>query len=204
MRTKTIKLYKFNELSDDAKKKAIEHYRELVIRSEDIPWQHEILQSFKAVYETAGVRLKDYSLGLCSHSYAKIDWDHSDPVYHLSGARALGWIENNVIDKLRITRAEYRRNRKDFIRWRYRVGAVKSCPFTGVCYDDHFLETLQREAKNGRTLGDIFRIELPETYVRLLQAEYDYQVSDEGITDEIEANDREFLESGKLYTGIGC
>lgn len=196
MRTETLQLFKFSELSDDAKQIAIEQWRNDTA-ADPIAWQDELLYSFKAVFKTASVTLKDYELSLCSYSSVKIEMDQE--VYDLTGARALAWLENNFLSKLRVTRAEYLKNRKDYFRYGYRVGKIKDCPLTGYCADESFIDALIESIKTGDCLGDAFKLRMPETYVKLLQAEYDDQNSDEYISETLEVNEYEFLETGKMY-----
>jgi hypothetical protein len=193
MRTKTITLYKFSELSEDAQRRAIERYRD---RNYEIHWQEELIDSFSAVYAAMNVKLKDYSLGLHSYSYVKIDLE--DSIANLSGARALGWIENNLLAGLRMTRHEYMKNRKNNFQYGYRIGKIKECPFTGTCFDMDFLDCITKELKSGDTLGEVLKRRLPEKYVELLQAEYDDQNSDEYISDTLIANEYEFTAAGDL------
>lgn len=194
MREETRTIYKFSELSETAKQYAIEKYRDHSVDYE-IHWQHELFESMKAVFDTAGIKIKDYQLGAYSYSYVKIDMDES--IYNLTGARALGWIENNLLSKLRVTRAQYLKNRKDYFRYGYRIDKIKDCPLTGYCADHDFIDVLIESVKTGDCLGESFKLRLPETYVKLLEQEYEYQRSDEYITETIEANEYEFLESGE-------
>src|SRR5689334_12014118 len=110
MRTHALKLFTFNELSDDAKEHARNKYRE---KNYEIDWQHEIFCSFKKTFIKSGLHITDYSLGLNSYSYVKFDMDEN--IRKLTGSRALAWLENNLFSKLRITRAEYMKNRKDYL-----------------------------------------------------------------------------------------
>lgn len=194
MRQETRKIYLFDELPDDAKERAIENYR---AHNDEIFWQSEIFDSLKTLLDTAGIKLLDYSLGL-DHSYIKIDLDPD--VANLTGARALAWLENNLLYKLRITRAEYLKHRRDFLRYGsdYRIGKIKPCSLTGYCADDDFLDALLKDARAGNPLGDCFKW-LANTYQRILQDEYDHQNSDEYISDHFVANNYEFLEDGSMY-----
>lgn len=194
MKTHTITTYSFEELSDEAKQHAVKKWRE---HNYEIHWQDEIFDSLKAVYKAANITIRDYSLGLCSYSYIKIDLD--EYIGDLTGARAFAWIENNLLHKLRISNTL--ENRKKHIKYGqyYRIGMVKPCPFTGVCYDENFLSCITESIKSGDSLKDIFTRRLIEEYVRILQAEYDDQNSDEYIIDTITANQYEFTENGEMY-----
>ena len=56
----TVKLYRFDELSDDAKERAREWYRESPI---EYGWNGESIDSIKAFCDHFGVTLTDWSIG---------------------------------------------------------------------------------------------------------------------------------------------
>jgi len=98
MKTKTISIYEFSELSQEAKEHAIEQYRE---GNTEIFWASEILESLKGLFENcSGVKLKDYSLGEYN-SWIRVDFTNEE-VENLSGKRAMAWIENNLLCNIRI------------------------------------------------------------------------------------------------------
>ena len=196
MRSIEVKLFHFNELSDKAKEKARIWWRHI---DDEIQSQGEMFESLHALFNAAGVKLKDYQLGLGSYSFIKAEFNNEE-IGHLSHGRAIGWLENNLLSKIRITRKEYLANRKAYLSYGslYRIGKVKPCPFTSMCWDDTFLDALLHNIKQGSTLQRAFN-ELASTYVNCLQDEYDYQSSNEYIDDLLTANEYEFTENGKHY-----
>lgn len=80
MRTETIQLFKFNELSDSAKEKACEQYRSQGI---EYHWHHESLQSIQAFCEHFGVNLKRWSV--CT--YRGIDYSTDAENMHFRGMK---------------------------------------------------------------------------------------------------------------------
>jgi len=69
MRTATVELYQFNELSDEAKERAREWWRDGL----DYPWWSDAEASIRAFCDHFGVRVKDYSIGAYSPSYLDTD-----------------------------------------------------------------------------------------------------------------------------------
>ena len=69
MRTATVELYQFNELSDEAKERAREWWRENL----DYPWWSDAEASIRAFCDHFGVRVKDYSIGAYSPSHLDTD-----------------------------------------------------------------------------------------------------------------------------------
>ncbi len=198
MRTKTIKLYTFDELSDEAKEKAIDQYREN--QREDIPcFSDEMLDSLKGLFEhCSGVELKDYSLGEYN-SWIKVSF--SEDVDEMSGKRAFAWLENNLLTYIRIpeTSLKVKNSRKECLKYGkgYRAGEIKSCPFTGVCYDEDFLQGLISDIKDGSDLKTAFE-GLATTYQKMFSDELEYMQSEEYIKETFDTNGYEFLENGEM------
>lgn len=191
-----IKIFKFEELKEEIRARVIERERDRRISSGDpIPWQSEIFESLKALIDnTNGARLKDYSLGLGrGGDLLRIDLgDAAD----LTGARAYGWLENNLFSNLRMTRAQYLARRRDNFRYGYRVGAIPDCPLTGYCADHDYLEDLKKSVLSGRTLRESFE-DLAHTYVRLIESEYNAQLEEEYIKEDLIANEYEYTADGR-------
>lgn len=206
MRTQTIKIYKFNELSKKAKEYAIEQYRN---KNSEIFWADETIESLKSLFNACnGVKLKDYSLGEYNSSL-EVEFSY-DEVGELSGKRAFAWIENNLLCNIRIKKgidnlknrvwlSDCVKNPKHkqgaFIRFE---GTIKDCPFTGYCADDVFLDSLLKDIKQGCDLKTAFE-GLATTYQKIIQNEIEYQNSDEYIIEHMECNDYEFTKDGERY-----
>lgn len=197
MRTETIKIYKFNELPEESKQKAIEKYRIESGRLGDYPWVREIVDSFRAVFGFSGIHIKNYSIG-DYNSYVEFDMD--DGVRQLSGNRARTWLENNLFSRVRISRNDYMRNRKNYFCYgsAYRIGKIKPCPFTGYCADEDFIEDLKESIDSGETLERAYKL-LAHKATKLIEAEIESQLTDEYISETLSINDYEFTENGEMY-----
>lgn len=75
MRIQTVELYKFDELSDDAKETAREWYINAGI---EYFWWDDAFASVKAFCDHFGVSIKDYSVGAYSPSYIKTDAENAN------------------------------------------------------------------------------------------------------------------------------
>lgn len=203
MRTKIITIYKFSELSDDAKQTAIKYYRD---NKDEIFWQDEILESLKTLFKFCdGVKLVDWSLGL-NNSYISVSFSN-DETEELSGKRAWAWVENNLFYKLRYKAGiKFQKERvwmSDNVKhctnpegaFIHHIGELKECEFTGVCYDEDFLDSLRKDIKDGCDLKTAFK-GLAATYQMILNNENDDQNSDEYISEHLEANEYEYNEDG--------
>lgn len=195
MKTKTINIYSFSELSQEAREHAIEQYRE---GNTEILWASEIFESLKGLFENCnGVKLKDYSLGECN-SWLSVSFTN-DEVENLSGKRAMAWIENNLLCNIRIPENSFAMNgtRLKLAQYGqyYRAGMIKPCPFTGYCADDDFLDSLLKDIKEGSDLKTAFE-GLASEYQKIINNEIEYQNSEEYIAEHFETNEYEFDEEG--------
>jgi hypothetical protein len=191
----TINVYKFSELSDNAKEKVIQEYAN---NNYEIFWQEETIESLKGLFEACdGIKLTDWSIGAYSRSYISFSFN-SDEVEDFTGKRAMAWLENNLLSNIRITRNDYLKNRKNYFGFgkHYRIGEIKPCPFTGYCTDEDFLYSLIYSIKNGYSLKDSFNM-LSDKCSDLLESEYEYQTSEEFLAEHFERNDHRFIEDGK-------
>ena len=75
MKTIQVNLYKFDELSDEAKQTAREWYTKDGI---DYPFLQDAGESLKAFCSAFNVKIKDYSIGAFSHSWVKTDVNNSN------------------------------------------------------------------------------------------------------------------------------
>lgn len=74
MRLATYEVFKFNELSAEAKEKAREWYRE----GFEYFWWDEALSSIKAFAKEFGAKVTDWSISPYGYSFVKTDADHSN------------------------------------------------------------------------------------------------------------------------------
>lgn len=196
MRILQTKVYKFDELSEEAKEKAREWIRET--NNQDSYPLDEMMGSLKALFEAAHLAIRDYSIGGYNRdNYVKFDM--VETTKELTGKRAIAWLENNLISGLRITPSQFKAKQKAYMSYgdAYRIGKVKPCPLTGVCYDEDLLEALQKAVKDGETLNDAVK-SLADVVGNMAKKEYEYQNEDEQIDETIRSNDYEFTVDGKV------
>lgn len=196
MRTETtiIKIYTFDELSDEAKEKVIAEARDFDMEIS----RDELVDCMKSAMSEMGIAIKDCSIGIDGSGYFKLDADNDD----LEGARAYAYIMNNFfegVDKKKLVYKEWEKRRVSRLD---RKDWIDNCPFSGWCYDFAVKEAWKswcndlREGK-GPSVRD-FLDELEWAYLKELSDEYDG--FDEAEARELaEANGYEFLEDGTIY-----
>jgi hypothetical protein len=193
--------------------RALEKYRENLTLDYV---SEEMMNSLKGLCAAAGIRIRDYSLGAYNRgNNLRVEIPGEDGAADLTGARALAWIENRILGPLRapwglrspaastkkyvngshstVYNLEDGRPRR---RWTA-PGVVPSCPFTGVCYDEDFLDDVVKSVRDGRTLKEAFE-DLADVFARMLEDEYEYQGKEEQFLEAAEVNEWEFDEEGDM------
>lgn len=189
MRTETINIYKFSELNEKAKARAIREHREFM-QQEDF-WGNERLESYREAEKL----------------YEQLHNIEGT----ISGGRLVAWIQNNLSHNW--TKKNYISKHTDgSIKnsdWQYKYDCTKkkmshlfstnnieNCPLTGVCYDYDFLQPIIDFIRKPSAKIDNTDLQLPD-YETI--AERDMEFDDDYIIENIEANDYEFNEDGTIY-----
>lgn len=173
--TVTTKVYPFDELSDEAKEKAIEELA-------DINVEHDWWDSTFEDAATIGLVIEEFDLDRTRHATGKWQEDAEDV------ARLI--IENHgeqceTCKDATVFLADYAKLEAEY----NKALIMLPCPE----YEE-FTESEQHEE-----LCDKFFKTILEDYSIMLQKEYEYLTGEEAIIDSIEANEYEFTEDGKLY-----
>jgi hypothetical protein len=170
---KEYNVYTFDELSDDAKEKAIE-------KLYDINTDYEWWDTFEM--DDCGIKLKEFDIG--RGAYVKLGFDESE----LETARAI--VENHgescathKISHAYIEEYESLEREKEAI---------------DQSDDDVAYEKETAIEDKMEVLKDEYMNDLQNEYLALLRKEYEYLTSEEAIIETIKANEYEFLEDGTL------
>ena len=93
MRTIITNLYTFNELSDEAKEKAIENYR---YSDFEFAWQREMIDTINAIAENMNCKAEWHSYDGITYNVSFYSHETED-IENLSGKRAWAYIWNNYL-----------------------------------------------------------------------------------------------------------
>ena len=198
MRTESISIYKFNELSDDKKQLVFENWRN---NRYEYDWQSEWIDSLNGFAESTGITINNYELSPYCYSYVSWtfnhDWDLD--IEALSGLRLRTWLINNWVSQWEkgkyLDHIEGKKFRPIYSKCQTEI----SCPLTGVGSDHDLIDpVLSFIAKpDDRDLNEIIQ-SCMDSFVKGYCADMEAQDSDEYITDTIEANEYEFYADGSL------
>jgi hypothetical protein len=171
MRTETItrNLYKFDELSDDAKDKAIEKLWDINVDYDWWQWTYDDA-------EEIGLKLTGFDLD--RGSYCKGEF-----------IDAAEYTAKRIIKNHGDTCETYK-DAQNYLK-ELEIAIAKNLEENADCdYPEDYLDTEE--------IDDEFLRNLLEDYRIMLQKEWDYLTSREAIIETIESNDYEFDEDGNL------
>jgi hypothetical protein len=176
MKHVTIKVCTFDELSDDAKERARDWYRQ----GGCFHWRDEWWQSAREFSAIAPVDIFRVDIA-CAH--VDVSWHADENVRGLSGVRAWKWLQNNGWFELA------RRN------------AQGDCTLTGFCGDCPLFDPLVKYAETPGQVPGLEQVfyECAQSWVSEAQRDYDWCNSDEAIDDNIICNAYEFTEQGEFW-----
>lgn len=207
MRTATVDVYSYPELTEEAKDRAFNHWLETA----DYPWQEEARQTIAALGGVFGVVCYDWEYGVCRPYNFRLKFDNIDgDAMGLSGNRARSWLSNNIWDN---TFAEKyaKKDRQGRTIW-HTLGEVwDCCPLTGIWLDNEALRPL-RDFVTGKgdydtrrlylhdrtTVEDVIRACFDALFAELTR-DCEYCSSREYFEEEANANDYEFTASGDRW-----
>jgi hypothetical protein len=200
MQAITIELFNFNELSDDAKNKAIEKFKNDTYYL-DYDWWYSTCDDIKTMLEFIGFTDANIQFsGFCSqgdgasftgnYEYAKggvkklIEYAPNETVF-IGAAKQLQELQRKYFYKIygkveRISNYYVHENTIAF------------------SLDYHSVNTLQSVSEIEKEITEIVRTISQEIYSKL-ENEYEYLMSDEAIVDYILGNEYKFTIDGEIY-----
>jgi hypothetical protein len=172
MREHIIKVYQYSELSEEAKEKALEWYRS-TDPSEFA--RQECWDSAQKFAKCFGINLQEMN---CLQHYVDADYPE------------LGEVGDFDVE----TVGEYLK--------RHAPNLDGNCPFTGVCYDETYLDKIRENLENTSQDNDELKSVLESCLfdgLKAMNQEIEYRESREIMEEEIIANEYEFTENGKRF-----
>ena len=183
MRIKEIKCYQFNELSDEAKEKAIENF------TYDMEYfgSDEALESIKQGLSHFDASLHDYSIDWLNANGSHFKISMNEDIELLSFVRLWKYINQNYHNYY----CKYDKKIKPLL--------SGNCPFTGVFLDEEFLDEI-REFMNKpdhRTFKDLL-YNAVQNVLQEAERDFEHQQSEEYLLEHFNANEYEFDEYGNM------
>lgn len=221
MKTKTLNVYSFDELNDEAKQNAIEHFRNNEDHSFIADEATDTLNKFCDIFN-----IKWYSFDYCEMYRSEWKFNIEENVLELSGQRLATYLWNNFRRELfkgkyynswTSTKKIFHKKVESTLKskatgwsdksqygeyWNVYHGLKleHSCVLTGVCYDEDILAPIYQfiDKPNSRIDFETLLQDCLHSLAHSVSSEIEYQSKDECIIDMIEANEYEFDEDGEL------
>jgi hypothetical protein len=174
MKTLEIKLYSFLELSKEAQEKAIEQYRKSQNGYFDDYDAANTFEKFAKIFN-----INKYDIDYLEPYRNNYKTNLDDAVLDLSGVKLYKYIVNNYKDIL-----------------------SKDCPLTGVFYDEAILQPIHNFLKKPYQDINFYKLldRCIKSFCEAVADDIQNQNSDNYISEFLEANEYQFLESGKIFT----
>lgn len=196
MRTISVNIYSFDELSKKAKEKALEHFR----NSDIYFWSIENEKTLEEFAKVFPVNIKEWEYGY--RNYINFNLTCDDKIAELKGIRLMKYLYKNyehILFKPKFLHTKIIGSENN-ITGHAKLLKDNCCVLTGYCIDDDILKPIYDFLKNPKdsiTFQDLMG-DCLQSWVYACNKEYEYAYSDEGIRGHIEANEYEFLEDGTL------
>lgn len=196
MQTIQINLYTFDELNEEAQEKAIEDWRRISAEGGYV-WSGEALDTLKAGIKHFDGILNSYDIDWYTPGRSKVEFETDTPDYYDA------WDDDMSSD-------EYEAEMKKWVQAKIDgLGAYNpdtgkglgDCKLTGVCFDEAFGDGAREAFLKGETdVNEIVQAGVEELLSYCMK-DYEYQMSDEAIKEDIRANREEptFLENGEEF-----
>ena len=205
MKVHEVKTYSFEELSEEAKQKALKDLRETECQCEP-PWATEYRDTWDALEKLFNVSA-EYDRGV-SVSFRK--WYYDQP-REFTGARAMAYLWNNYGNdifkgKFYSTAGTWKDGKYSYKKRYSKCILDFDCPLTGVCYDMDALDGMVNFMRGKMSAWEYKNTSVEdlvcgcfEDLAKAWDNENEYRLSDEGLKELIEANDWEYLEDGRMF-----
>jgi hypothetical protein len=180
MRTETITIYRFAELSEKARQRAKDEYAELF----GYERADEALDSMRALARHFDGRVTDWEIDFFrgSHSSMKFSMPDDEPM----------------------TKAEIRRRLKELGSYNRKTGRGDGeCKLTGVCWDEDAIDGFRLAFRQGETDLDKLMQAAFESWLKACHADCEDFYSDETFGEFCEGNEYEFYEDGRFHAKKG-
>lgn len=174
----TQTVYKYEELSDRAKERAREWYREEILAfDDDYYWCKDNVDSLKKWADWFCVKILDYSLGGSDNrnQHVKFELYIDYIIEEMRGVRLWKYFNNQLV----------------------MPDLSGNCPFTGYCFDEVLLDKIRDFMKRPwDTDYQELMQDCIDDFCKAYADDVDYQYSDEAVEESIIANEYEFDEDG--------
>ena len=201
MRTIERKIFRYDELSEQAQQVAIESMREGISSVRIESDSYEYRNTLDKIENIFGVKVYDWSVNEYN-SYFRFEFTHIDEETENEPRLLLRYLNTNVLPYIDNKKRYYSKMARASRKSRILCNNSYDYCLTGCWCDnaiDNALNNIKQSVKNKFNARE-FVNSILEGFFEQWQNDYEFALSDEYISEEIDANDYEFYENGKPYT----
>ena len=199
MRTIETKVYRYDELSSEAKVNAINSLRDRLSGNRIDAEADDYRNTLAEIEKIFRIKVRDWSVNGYSPTYFRFNFVNLDEDMENEPKFLLRYLNRHILPCIDC-RETYYKNHK-IRKSRILSYPEYSCCITGVWTDwavDDALNNIKESIMQGKSAKDFVK-DMLNNFFRLWNMDCEYACSDESIEDEIMNNEYEFLENGKPY-----
>ena len=201
MRTIERKIYRYDELSEQAQEVAIESMRNEIsnVRIESDAYEYQ--NALDKIEHIFGVKVYNWNVNEYN-PYFRFEFTNIEEDTENEPRLLLRYLNTNVLPYIDNKKRYYSKTARASRKSRILCNDSYNYCLTGCWCDyavDNALNNINQSVKNKFNARD-FVESLLEGFFEQWRNDYEYAISDECIAEEIEVNDYEFCENGKPYT----
>ena len=201
MRTIERKIYHYDELSEQAQKVAIESMRDEIsnVRIESDSYEYQ--NTLDKIEHIFGVKVYNWNVNEYN-PYFRFEFTNIEEDTENEPRLLLRYLNTNVLPYIDNKKRYYSKTSRASRKSRISCNNIYEYCLTGCWCDsaiDNALNNIKQSVKNKFNARE-FVNSILEGFFEQWRNDYEYAISDECISEEIEANDYEFYENGKPYT----
>lgn len=200
MRTIEHKIFRYDELSEQAQQVAIESMRDRISGTRIESDSADYRNTLDKIEQIFGVKVYDWSVDEYNF-YFRFEFTNIDEETENEPRLLLRYLNTNVLPCIDNKRRYYSKTARESRKSRILCNKSYDYCLTGCWCDaavDDALNNIKQSVKNKLNARD-FVESILEGFFEQWRNDYEYSTSDECIAETIEANDYEFYENGKPY-----
>lgn len=200
MRTIECKIYRYDELSDQAQKVAIEFMRDEISNVRIESDSYEYRNTLEKIEHIFGVKIYDWNVNEYN-PYFRFEFTNIEEDTENEPRLLLRYLNTNVLPCIDNKKRYYSKTARVSRKSRILCNNSYDYCLTGCWCDDavdNALNNIGQSLKKHLNARE-FVESILEGFFEQWRNDYEYAISDECIAEEIEVNDYEFYENGKPY-----
>ena len=200
MRTIERKIYRYDELSEQAKEVAIESMREKISNVRIESDSYDYRNALDKIENIFGVKIYDWNVNEYN-SYFRFEFTHIDEETENEPRLLLRYLNTNVLPCIDNKKRYYSKTAKASRKSRILYTKSYEYCLTGCWCDyavDNALNNIKQSVKNKVNARE-FVNSILEGFFEQWRNDCEYSNSDECVSEDIDANDYEFYENGEPY-----